>query len=54
MVNHYEEAEHWLREADSRTSIEAGRECLFTALIHAVLALVDVQTTAAEAAVNAY
>jgi hypothetical protein len=32
------EAERWLREADSRDTIEAGRECLWTAQVYATLA----------------
>jgi hypothetical protein len=33
-----DEAERWLSEADSRDSIEAGRECLWTAQVYATLA----------------
>jgi hypothetical protein len=40
-MDNYEQAQHWLNEADNRTNIDAAHECLSAAGIHAALAVAD-------------
>jgi len=40
-ATHYALAEYWLNEADQRQTVEAGRECLMAAHVHALLAIAD-------------